>query len=169
MKKLCVAVLLGLVLSGCSAPEAFETMSDEYRIPDLPEAKKILVQLPESAAAAVLHDEAGGCLYLCEDFSVAIQTLQAGDMDATLRSVTGYPRDQLTLMETKPGDATQYECVFAAAGEAGDQVGRTMILDDGSYHYTLTLMASADAAGKLTETWQTILDSVRLGSEIAER
>ena len=166
MKKLLIAAMLSLLLTGCGAPEAFETMSDEYRVPDTPTQRPILVQLPENAAVTTVQNDSEGCLYLCEDFSVAVQTLESGDMDETLRSITGYPREKLTVRQTQVGDATQYECVFASAGEGGDQVGRTLILDDGSYHYTLTLLADADEAGKLTETWQKILDSVRLGSTV---
>ena len=40
------------------------------------------------------------------------------------------------------------------------QVGNAVILDDGNFHYAVSVMADADQAAKLEDTWQHILDSV---------
>lgn len=159
MKKWVIVAVLALLLTGCSEPESFETMSDVYYEPQIPTASKIALVLPEEAAVSVMEDPLTGSIYLCDGYSVTVQSLSAGDLDATLREVTGYPRENLLVMEREDGDNRRYECVWAAAGEGEDQVGRAVVLDDGSYHYVLTVMAGAAKAGDLAQTWQQIIDS----------
>jgi len=151
-----------LVLSGCGKPESFETVSDEVLEPTLPAAADTVFWLPGEAAQAVFQEEAQRELYLCGDFTAAVQTLPGGDLDATLRSVTGFSRERLQLIARKDPVGERYVCAWASAGEAGDLVGRTLILDDGNYHYTLTLTADADKSGDLALTWQDIFASFTL-------
>lgn len=166
MKKLIAIVMLVVLLAGCAQPEAFETMSDIYYEPEGSPVRQTVLVLPEDAAVTVMEEETAGSIYLCDGYCVMVQTLASGDLDATLRSVTGYPREKLLVMERQDENGSRYECVWAAAGEGGDQVGRTLVLDDGSYHYTLTVMADAENAGDLADTWQGIFDSFRLGGTL---
>lgn len=164
MKKCLILMLSMLLLAGCSEPKTFETMSDVYYEPELPDAQRIVLSLPEEAAANVMTDDAGGSLYLCDGYSIMVQTMEAGDLDATLRAVSGFSRDQLQIMEREENTNHRYECVWAAAGEGEDQVGRAVILDDGNYHYIISVMAGASVAGDLTAQWQKLVDSVSLGT-----
>ena len=159
MKKCLTVVMLALLLAGCSEPKTFETMSDVYYEPETPVAAQISLTLPEDAAVSVMKNPLTGSIYLCDGYSVTVQTVSAGDLDATLRDTTGFPRENLLVMEREDGANRRYECVWAAAGEGEDQVGRAVVLDDGNYHYVLTVMAGADRAGDLAETWQQIIDS----------
>ena len=165
MKKCFVWLLLTLLLVGCTQPEDFETMSDVYEQPEFPPPSQVSVFLPGDAAMVTMESQDGAKLYLCDGYSVAVQTFQSGDLKSTLRAVTGYDSEDLLVMERSQGDVLRYECVWTAAGEGGDQVGRTAVLDDGTYHYALTLMTDADSARELADTWQGILDSFRLGEE----
>ena len=70
--------------------------------------------------------------------------------------------DQITMMEREQGDYLRYECVWSAAAEEGEQVARSVILDDGYYHYAVTVMADFASAGELAQTWQELLGSVSL-------
>ena len=90
--------------------------------------------------------------------------MDGGDLNATMRALTGFSREQLTVMETERSDFKRYDCVWSTAGEGGDHVARAVILDDGYYHYAVTVMADFASAGELTRTWKTILDSVSLKS-----
>ena len=157
--KIFLCVLLALLLTGCTQPKDFETMSDSYMEPELPLAQKVSFQLPEDAAKAVLESAGTDTLYLCDGYSVAVQTLPAGNLDATLREVTGYGRDKVQLWERKEGEISRFSCVWASAGEGGDQMGKATILDDGNYHYVLSVMAAAEDAGELADTWQQLMES----------
>lgn len=162
MRKLCFVLALCLLLAGCAEPEAFETMLDSVPQVTPVQPRQIRLELPEEAAVTTLEDGTAGTLYLCGDYCAAVQTLSAGDLDATLRTVTGYGRKQLTVMRWQSGELARYECAWASTGENGDTVGRTAVLDDGIYHYSLTLTASADKASELRETWSAIFSSFAL-------
>ena len=86
-------------------------------------------------------------------------------MAKTIREVTGFSADRLTLMETEKDGFSCHSCVWTAAGEGGDQIARTVILDDGNFHYAVTAMADSDAAGQLSDVWLHIFRSVSLRTD----
>lgn len=160
--KIFLCMVLALLLTGCTQPKDFETMSDAYIEPELPLAQRVDFQLPEDAAKAVLESAEAGTLYLCDNYSVAVQTLPAGNLDATLHEVTGYGAEKVQLWEKKEGELSRLVCVWTAAGEGGDQMGKATILDDGNYHYVLSVMAAAEDAGELADTWQILMESFNI-------
>lgn len=164
MKKLWILVIAAvLLLAGCSPSPELETVSDIVVQPKPGEMMEMVINLPESAAAAVMTLEEAGTVYFCDDFVLTMQTVESGDLHRTLIDTTGYAPDQLPVMETLQGDAKRYDCVWTAAGEAGDQVGRCAVLDDGNYHYILTVMASAEKSAELTETvWNGLFSTFRI-------
>lgn len=161
-KRYLMWVVLLLLLSGCSAPEDFETMADEYMMPQEIPAQQTNMLL-DREAVSFGWESGTDRIYLCDDFCVMVQTFVSGDLDKTIRNITGYQKENLTVMERKSEGISSYECVWASAGEGGDQVGRMLILDDGNYHYTLSVMADAEKAGELTDTWQLLFDSFAIG------
>ena len=93
---------------------------------------------------------------------LTVQTFEAGDLEKTGREVCGYSSDALQLMQTRDGELRRIDWVWTCAGEGGDQIGRAMVLDDGSYHYCLTAMADADTVGSLEERWDRVFSSFSL-------
>lgn len=167
MKKCWIIVIALLLLTGCGAQETFETVSDVYIQPVSASIQQLIVDVPQDASVEVLQNEDAGKIYLCDGYTITVQTMEAGDLEKTLQTVTGFSKEELTLMRTAQEDAKRYECVWTAAGEGEAQVGRACVLDDGDYHYAVTVMAGESLAGKLTDTWQTLFDSVRLvGPEV---
>lgn len=163
MKKgLLTVILASLLLTACSAKETFETVDDEFAAATDVQAKQICLQLPDDAASPAMESEEAGSLYLCDGYTITVQTVPGGDLSETLRKTTGYSADNLPVMETKYGDVSRYDCVWTAAGETGDQVGRAAILDDGSFHYVVTVMAAAEDAGRFTNSWPELLNSLRI-------
>lgn len=161
MKKIIIAAALLLFLTGCAQP-TFETLQDPGIQTDTPAAAQIQLTLPDEASAAVMESEDAGKMYFCDGYTVTVQTLPGGDLDRTLRQLTGFAKDALTLMQTRQDVIDRYESVWSAAGEEGDQVGRVVVLDDGNYHYAVSVMAPYTAAGDLASVWQNILESVSL-------
>lgn len=160
MKKWAIWILLPLLLTGCGAEETFETIADEAVLPVMAQPRQITVQLPEDAVAPVLESE-GEQVYVCEDYEIIIETLSSGDLSGTIRALTGYAREDLTVMETQWQEISRYEFVWAAAGESGDRLGRGVILDDGQYHYCMTLLR--DAQGKDSQiVWEQVFSSFDL-------
>lgn len=162
MKKILCLVLLALLLAGCGAEPTFETIGDlQVQTASAP-AQQIFLDLPKNAKLETMGAQGQDKLYLCDGFTVSVQTLEAGDLDRTLRSATGYGKEELTLMQTGAADSKIYRCVWAAAGEGQTQVGKTCIVDDGSYHYVLTVMVPEEDAGRLNEQVQSVLDSFQV-------
>ena len=159
MKKCWFLVLLTVFLAGCAQQPTFETVEDVYAAPVSAPVRQILLNLPSEAAVMTMEMEDGSRLYLCKDYTVTAQTMEAGDLDRTVRAVSGFGREDLTVMATALGDFTRYDFVWTCAGENGDQLCRGAIIDDGDYHYVITVMADEALAGALASQWQVLLDS----------
>lgn len=160
MKKWMVLLCLSLMLCGCGGKETFETVADEQVLSVMASPRQISVELPEGTAAPVLEKE-GEQLYLCEDHEILLETRPAGDLKGTIRSLCGYDREDLTVMETQWEEVTRYEFVWAAAGEKGDRLGRAVILDDGQYHYCMSVLRDAESTHD-REVWERLFESFAL-------
>ena len=159
MKKLCFLFAFVLMLTGCQAAPTFETTDDVYGPQPQSAPRQVGLELPEGVQT-IASDH--GKLYLCDGYDVTVQTHISGDLNSTLQQLTGFASDALTMLQTASSGVRRYECVWTAAGENGDTVGRAVVLDDGQYHYCVTVMANADAAGKLAPSWQELLNSIKL-------
>lgn len=164
MKKSCILLMLVLLLCGCSAEQTFERVYDDLLLPVMAPMAELQLQLPVNAAQPVLANDTGERLYFCDGYTLAVQTVEAGDLNKTLRSLCGYGREDLTVLETKAGSHSRYDWAFTCAGEGGTQVGRAAILDDGNYHYCVTVMAQEALSGSLEASWNDIFASLRLKS-----
>ena len=142
MKKILIA-LLALLLTGCSAEETVETISDEILQPVMAQPGQILVDLPGETAMPVMENDSER-MYLASDYEIYLQTMEAGDLNETIRTVSGYEKDALTVMHTQWEGIDRYDFVWSSAGENGDRIGRAAILDDGDYHYVLTVLRDAE-------------------------
>ena len=160
MKRLWMVCLTGLLLAGCTRQPAMETVSDEILVPAMASPAQVTVWLPEEAAQPVLEGE-GQRLYLCEDYEILLETRSSGDLRETLRQMTGFPEENLTVIKTMQGSVKRSEFVWTCAGEAGQQLGRGVVLDDGSYHYCLSLLG--DGEKPAPDDWQKISGSFALG------
>ena len=161
MKKFCVLMTIVFLLCGCGTEETFETVADEMVQPVIAQPREINLTLPEETLLPAMESD-GRTLYLCNGYDVAVQTFSGGDLDATVRLVSGFGCEDLTIIETKSGECKCYEFVWTAATDLGEQVGRAMILDDGTYHYTVTAAAPAEKAEEYQEIWNGIFESVCL-------
>ena len=161
MKKLFWALLPLLLLAGCAARETMETLGDIPVEGTAAAPRQVCVNLPDEAAVPTAESDSGR-IYLCKDYEIIIQTLEAGDLDETIRTLSGYDRDSLTVMKTRVEGADRYDFVWATAGENGERLGRAVILDDGNYHYTMTVLKDAEATNKTQVVWRTVFESFSL-------
>ena len=152
-------ILMTLLLCGCTAQQTLETVADEPVKTVMAQPREISVRLPDNAAAPVLEGETEQ-VYLCEDYEIVIETLASGDLDATIRRICGYEREQLTIMETQWDDVSRYEFVWAAAGENCDRLGRAVVLDDGEYHYCMSALRDAEQVTQVV--WRDVFASFTL-------
>lgn len=165
MKKLILFLLILLMLTGCAAQPTFETVDDLPVSQTAAPAKNLQISLPKNAAAPTMESEDGACFYDCGDYTLTTQIVPSGDLSGTLQQLTGFMTDNLSHMKTKQQNAERYDCVWTAAGEGGDTVCRAVVLDDGVYHYAVTVMADAEKSGQLLDQWKNILSSVSLSTD----
>ena len=130
VKKWMVFLALVLTLTGCGSSQVMETVSDAYVVAAMAQPKQIVVQLPGEAALPAM-ESGSDRLYLGRGYEIALQTLESGDLDATLRSVSGYGIGEITVVETLHSDMSCYEFAWSCLGETGPQVGQGIVLDDG--------------------------------------
>lgn len=161
MRKLTWILALLLMLSGCGREETFETISDVPVEATLAQPREVWVSLPEQSALPVMDSE-NGQLYFCEDFEVAIQTLEAGDVSRTVETLSGFGREDLTVIETSRDGIDKYEFVWTMAGELGQRLGRATVLDDGAYHYCLVATIDAELISEYQEVFNGIFESFQL-------
>ncbi len=161
MKKFIAICFVLVLLSGCTSQETFEEIKDVWT-PETPEMQEISLSLPDNVSMEVMEHDNSGKLYLCDDYTISLHTTASGDLDKTLREVTGFSKDNLQVMETRLGTLKRYDCVWSAAGEGNDQIGRVSVLDDGNYHYVLTAIGDAAATKELNAVWQKIFHSFAL-------
>ncbi len=152
--KILIVLLAMLLLGGCASQPVFEGVQDVYA-PAPVQPKEVKLQLP---SAQMIQSDAG-TLYLCEGFEVTVQIFPAGDLDGTIEAISGFADGQLTVMATSTADIWRYECAWAAAGEGGDAIARAAVLDDGQYHYCVTVMGPSENAVAMADQWQKILNS----------
>ena len=161
MKKYAIFLLISLLLAGCAAEETFETVADDWVQSVAAPMREVILILPEEAAAPVSAGEKG-MLYRCGGYEIMVETLSSGDLEATVREVTGYSLENLTVLETREGDYKRYDLIWSCMGELGQQVARGCILYDGNYHYVLTALAEAERAGEFEEVWKEIFSGYSL-------
>ncbi len=163
MRKLWLVLVLAILLTGCAGEQ--ETVTDTMDVSAMAQMQTVTLTLPKGASVQTMENGDGEKLYLCDGYTVAVQTLSGGDLDKTLREITGFSKEQLTVMERASTAGKRYDCVWTSAGEGEDQVARGVVLDDGNYHYAVTVMAPFSVAGDLSETWQDILASVQFNTD----
>lgn len=155
MKRLVWCLLLASLLCGCGAEETLETVSDEWIVPVMAQPREISVRLPEDTVTPVLEQD-GRRLYMGQGYEILVETLESGDLDATIRTLSGYDREQLTVVETSQEGADRYDFVWTTTGETGNRLGRAVILDDGTYHYCMSALRDA---GDTQVLWRDVFGS----------
>ena len=162
MKKILAVLMMTAFLCGCAAQETFETVEDLIPVQPVASPQQFYVSLPEETASPTLQEDDGGELYVCDGYTISKQVMDSGDMEKTVRYLTGKASEELQLMKTQKETYDRYDFVWTAAGEEGLHLGRACILDDGNFHYTLSVMAEEETAGELQTTLQEMFASCKL-------
>ena len=157
MKKVCVFLLVVMLLTGCG--------QQNYEVRQAPCGSEAETSVPgvisickaDELAAPVMSTYDGDCLYIADTYEVYLQTLPGGDLNETMKQCTGFDREKLTVLQTQKDGLTRYDCVWSSAGEGTQCIGRTTILDDGSYHYVLTI--TGQNGEEVADVWQQLSES----------
>ena len=161
MKRMIVLMTVLGLLSGCGAAETYELVTDEPVQQVSAQPREMHFFLAEETAMPAMETDSGK-LYLCGEYDVMSQIFDGGDLERTIRQVSGFSPNDLTVIQTESENVKKTEFVWTSAAEEGHRICRATILDDGNYHYVLSIMSDAENAGELAETWQQIMDSFNI-------
>ena len=158
MKRWVVILLSALLLCGCQREETMETVADEWLVPVMAQPREISLRLPGDLVMPVLEQDSRQ-LYMGEGYELMLDVLDAGDLSNTVRTMCGYEKENLTMIQTRQEGMDRYDFVWTAAGETGERLGRGVILDDGNYHYCLSALQDQ---GDTPIVWQNVFSSFGL-------
>ncbi len=161
MKKYLVMGIFLLMLTGCGREAVMETIADVPIAPAAAQPRQVQVDLPDDVVAPVLAEE-GEQIYLCNGYEIVIETLASGDLSGTIQSICGYEPEDLTVMTTQTEGTSRYEFVWASAGERGDRLGRAVVVDDGNYHYCMSILRDAAMTEDTQIVWRNVFESFQL-------
>lgn len=160
MKKCCVILAVILLLTGCGAAETFETLGNVAHVSSTePALRQVLLTVPDDAALEASETDTGVTVYSCDGYTMLLQSFASGNMAATIKALSGFAPEQLTMLESRCGDHDRYDWVWTAVSEEGEVVCRGTVLDDGDYHYALCVMAPSEEAGRLQSQWNALFSS----------
>ena len=162
MKKGIVWIMLMLLLTGCSSETTYETIGNVWE-----ESEPTAVQgtmdfaLPEGARMEVL-EENGSKYYSVGNWEIWTQVYPSGNIRSTIELVTGLEPDMPTVVRQQVEDMTCHETAWSTTGEDGMKAARTAVLDDGNYHYCISVMVPESDAEEVGDFFTQILDSVSI-------
>ena len=159
--KIITFILLAALLTGCGKAEVYETVSDEMVQSVSAEPREVLFDLAQEPVLPAMESDSG-TLYLCGDFDVVVHTCQSGDLSSTVKEVSGFLPEELTVIQTGNGEVERYEFVWTSATDFGQQIGRATILDDGNYHYVMTVLRDAQSTASSQISWNDVFASFSL-------
>ena len=97
LKKWMTIGICAILLTGCAAP-TFETLGDiPHQQVAAPVPQKVVLTLPEGTVKSVWSGEED-TMYLCEDYTVHLQTMDSGDLKQSIRCLSGFDQDDLTVV-----------------------------------------------------------------------
>lgn len=165
MRKLVLLLVLVLCLAACGgeAEPVFETVADEVVEPVAAEPAPVAVWLPDGAAEQTMADGMDGECYVWDECELRVQTMDGGDIRATLETLTGLSAEKLTVMEYEKDGLQMYQTVWSAVSEEGITLGRCLVADDGAYHYCVSLLSPEEA--DVAEDYAQICASLDLSGE----
>ncbi len=161
MKRLCVVILLLVLTCGCAKQTVYETMSDNLQ-QITAEPLDVILDLPDEVAVSVFSNGNGNEIYISNDYTVETYLMPAGDMRKTVLEITGFDMEDVSILQTQADGIKRYECTWTSTGEGELQACRATILDDGNYHYVLTVIGDQTAASEHSEEWKQIFKSYML-------
>lgn len=162
LKRVLLLLLLLSLLTGCAEQVTYETVSDDLQTQPAARMRQVILDMPQEAAAPTLQNDTGGEFYHCDGYNLSLQTFSSGDLEKTLKDLSGQTSETLHPIKTAMEFGSRYDWVWTTVGEGGLELCRGCILDDGNYHYALTVMAPEAESADLQVTWKNLFDTFRL-------
>ena len=161
MKRMIVLMTVLGLLSGCGAAETYELVTDEPVQQVSAQPREMHFFLAEETAMPAMETDSGK-LYLCGEYDVMSQIFDGGDLERTIRQISGFSPNDLTVIQTESENVKKTEFVWTSAAEEGHRICRATVLDDGNYHYVLSATVPAEKIEEYQEIWNGIFETFKL-------
>ena len=141
---------LALLLSGCAAEYAWETVEDV--LPETVQASapayRLMLGVAEDVLAPVFSDDGMTAVYEQKngDYEITAQTLPAMDKDCLVRRLSGFSPEQIAVVQTQRFGMPEYQFAWYASGEEGGRLCRADVLCDGTWCYAVTFSVKEDCS-----------------------
>lgn len=150
MKHLIVALVLLLVLSGCSAP-VWETVNDamEDGTELVWQERAYALQIGVPDGVFLTEETEEGKLYATKDGELEIETrlfLSSGP-DHAVKELSGFAQEDLTVLQTQRFGLPEYQFAWVSQTEMGTRLYRADLVMDGTCCYAV-VCSSLEEAGE---------------------
>ena len=75
--------------------ETFETVDDLYVVPASVAMGRLSLSLPEETTMQVMALSDENSLYVCDGYTLVVQTMESGNLEETFRQTTGFSKEEL--------------------------------------------------------------------------
>lgn len=161
MKQILGLVLLSGLLWGCAAQPMYETVGDVWSDGSTGEVPaSVHFALPDDAQMEVMESLDSCKSYRIGNWILWTQVLDGGDVQQTLRLLTGVDTAQPVCHSI--GAYECYEAVCSVMEEEGEFVIRTAVIPRGAYHYCLSIKSPVKEARTMGEFFSKLLKNVTI-------
>lgn len=170
MKKGIIWIMAALLLSGCAGDTepVYETIGNVWENEEPVSAPaSIEFAVPDGAEMEAVSTDSEVKIYRIGDWELWTQALDGGDLRATFEQLTGMDWDALTVVNHPVGEKNVYETAWTAMDEEDTYIIRAAVIEEGDYHYCLSLMALEDNSRTVGQFFTEILENVNLADTAA--
>ena len=155
MKKLGLALMMLLLLGGCSRPAVTETVADA-----LPQAHyTVTFAVPEDASPS---DDGSACTGPNGDYCIVAGAVDAASLEDAVAQVSGFPAGTLDVIALQRGGMGEYRFAWSSAGEEGETVSCcALCVRDGGY-YAVTMTQRAGLGTQYAPVAEAVFASIAL-------
>lgn len=163
MKKTAVLliILTLLLLCACSAhnSQTMEYVTDE--IEPVSQPQEISFALPLNAVQTATSTDGSAVLYTQSEgeYEILTQITPCTQIQQMIPTLTGYPAEQITWIETQQQNVPHFQFAWASASDAGETVSRACVIQKEDYCYSLVFTAPTGLGDKYQACMQDIFSS----------
>lgn len=149
MKQLGFVLVLMMLLSGCSVP-VWETVDDPMpseQVASWQESSYVIqVGLPDGLA--LMEETEDAAVYATENGELEVETQKflTSGLDSAVRTLSGFPSEELTILQTTRFDLPEYQFAWVSQTEQGARLYRADLVLDGTCCYAV-VCSSLESAG----------------------
>lgn len=164
MKSVCL-VLMVLLLSGCSAVPVWETVDDSMlEQPAMWRDQSYVIQIDLPDSAVPMGEMEGIRRYEAGNMEVETCTFLASDINIAVRYLTGFEKDQLTVLELTRFGLPEYRFAWCCQTDEGVRIYKADLIQDQMVYYAVVCSTPEEACLQYEQDVRQVFASFGLSS-----